>query len=172
MARSALIALYLLLSTFFNMDEIGQDPAEEQVVFDSTQPDQEEPDELPINEDGDGPDLSRFTPTFGNVSRAKEPSREIQVALGLLGRMGIKPSSTVGGEHNTGSKHYHGHAFDLGLNTSFGGDMEKLRKFMRDLPDLQKRYPVLERLKLRDETVRPKGQRVWSGAHLHLELDH
>jgi hypothetical protein len=155
------------------MEEEEKEPAIEQVIFDSTQPDDDdEPDEIPVNDDGDGPDLSRFTPTFGNVSRAKEPVREIQIALGLLGRMGIKPSSTVGGEHNTGSKHYHGHAFDLGLNTSFGGDMEKLRTFMREFPNQQRRYPVLERLKLRDETVRPKGQKVWSGAHLHLELDH
>lgn len=172
MARIVLTVLYLLLSTIFTKMEEQEEPVEEQVIYDSTQPDVEEPDEIPINDDGDGPDLSRFTPTFGNVSRAKEPIREVQIALGLLGSMGIKPSSTVDGEHNTGSKHYHGHAFDLGLNTSFGGDVEKMRKFMLEFPNLQRRYPVLERLKLRDETVRPKGQKVWSGAHLHLELDH
>lgn len=81
--------------------------------------------------------------------------------------MGLNPSSVDTGKHNVGSRHYQGKAVDLGLNTTFGGDINKMRKFKQWFETEGKnKYPGL---KLIDETVRPVGQKEWSGIHYHLE---
>ena len=81
--------------------------------------------------------------------------------------MGYYPSSVESGKHNVGSKHGSGNAADFGLNSSFGGDINKLKQFKQWFETSGKfNYPGL---KLIDETVRPNGQKVWNGSHLHFE---
>jgi hypothetical protein len=86
-----------------------------------------------------------------------------------LKAMGINPSSVNTGKHNEGSLHYQGRAIDLGLNTSFGGDMRKMKAFYNYLnsDEGKKEFPGV---KVVDESVRPAGQKVWGGSHLHLEI--
>ncbi len=93
----------------------------------------------------------------------------ISPVLNTLSQLGLKPSSVNTGEHNPGSAHYHNSAVDLGLNTTFGGDQRKMDAFYQYLqsPEGQKMFPGV---KVRDERTRPNGQKVWNGAHLHLEL--
>ena len=81
--------------------------------------------------------------------------------------MGLNPSSVDEGTHNTGSRHYSGNAVDLGLNTTFGGDLTKMYEFKQWYETKGKQ--MFPGLTLRDETTRPKGQEVWTGAHYHLE---
>lgn len=126
-------------------------------------------DELPVN--GDGLDLASITPTLGNVALRKQLDPSVSNALMYLKSIGIKPSSTNDGKHNIGSKHYHGRAFDLGLNTSFGGDMNKMLAFKNNFERLKNTNPAFARLRLVDETERPAGQEVWTGAHYHIELE-
>jgi hypothetical protein len=81
--------------------------------------------------------------------------------------MGLNPSSIDSGKHNVGSRHYEGKAVDLGLNTTFGGDINKMKQFKQWFETEGKnKYPGL---KLIDETTKPSGQKEWSGAHYHLE---
>lgn len=86
-----------------------------------------------------------------------------------LAGMGLNPSSITGGQHNPGSAHYHGKAVDLGLNTTFGGDHQKMDAFYKFLmsPEGKQMFPEV---KVLDERQRPPGQKVWSGAHLHLSI--
>lgn len=93
----------------------------------------------------------------------------IQPVIDQLSNMGIKPSSINTGQHNKFSKHYSGSATDLGLNTSFGGDKNKMNKFYEFLnsPEGRKQFPGI---KVRDERSKPNGQEVWTGPHIHLEI--
>ena len=93
----------------------------------------------------------------------------IQSVLDKFSQMGIKPSSVNTGQHNIGSKHYHGKALDLGLNTSFGGDVNKMNEFYNYLTSAEgkKQFPNII---VRDERTRPANQKVWTGSHLHIEL--
>src|SRR5687768_2251179 len=61
------------------------------------------------------------------------------------------------GGHNKGSKHYAGQAIDVEHN---GVDVDALS-----------RAASARGFKLRDERTRPKGQKVWGGSHLHIEVD-
>ena len=140
------------------VEENGEDPA----IFD-------EMDELPINE-ASGLDLANITPTLGNIPLSRQIDPSVSSVLRYLEAIGIKPSSTNQGKHNTGSKHYSGKAFDLGLNTSFGGDMKRMMAFKNNFEQLRQTIPAFERLRLVDETDRPRGQEVWSGAHFHIEI--
>ena len=94
----------------------------------------------------------------------------ISPVLNTLSQLGLKPSSVNTGEHSPNSRHYHNKAVDLGLNTTFGGDQRKMDVFYQYLqsPEGQKMFPGV---KVRDERTRPNGQKVWSGSHLHLELN-
>lgn len=104
-----------------------------------------------------------------SLQRARVPSKNVSEMLSLLmNKYGIKPSSITSGKHNVGSKHYQGKAFDLGLNTSFGGDLQKMHNFRDEFLRLRRVDPLFMRFDIHDETVRPKGQREWSGAHLHI----
>lgn len=86
-----------------------------------------------------------------------------------LRQLGYKPSSVDSGKHNVGSKHGRGLAVDLGINTTFGGDSKKMQNFLdNEYPKLKQMYP---NLKLIDERNHPKGQKVWSGSHYHLEIN-
>jgi len=68
-------------------------------------------------------------------------------------------TSTTGGGHNVGSKHYKGRAIDVRTKNK---TPEQINQFM-----------ALARkagFRVLDERVRPKGQKKWDGEHLHLEL--
>lgn len=99
-----------------------------------------------------------------------QEEKPIYSLVNTLRQMGLEPSSVDDGEHNTGSKHYQGKALDLGLNTTFGGDKAKMDSFYEFLSSAegQKMFPGL---KVRDERTKPLNQKVWSGSHLHLELE-
>jgi hypothetical protein len=99
---------------------------------------------------------------------ASSSSLPIQPVIEHLESIGLKPSSVKSGDHNKRSKHYSGHALDLGLNTSFGGDHEKMREFIDYFNNELK--PKFPNLRLLDERKKPANQRVWNGPHLHLEL--
>jgi len=157
-------------------DEI-EETEDSSLVFDSTDGDSSDAlegfdmlDALPMDDEG-GINIGMFEPTMGNESHSVRPmARPLTLALSYLEDLGIKPSSTNTGKHNVGSKHYSGKAFDLGLNTSFGGSLKKMHEFRDNFEKLRETNPLFQRFRLHDETVRPRGQKVWGGAHLHLEL--
>jgi len=78
--------------------------------------------------------------------------------LSFAHRNGLHITSGREGRHNIGSKHYSGKAIDFrtrGLSEEFWQHLER---------------DALEHgLKLRDERLRPHGQKVWGGPHAHLE---
>lgn len=94
----------------------------------------------------------------------------ISQTLQTLQSMGLEPSSTIEGEHNPGSAHYQGKAIDLGLNTTFGGDKAKMDEFYNFLNSAEGKK-LFPNVKVRDERSRPLNQKVWSGSHIHLELE-
>ena len=74
-----------------------------------------------------------FTPDT-NVSTDEEVVSNVQSKQSNYKRaidpyiesFGLTPSSVDTGKHRVGSKHFSGSAWDLGLNTSFGGDQKKM----------------------------------------------
>lgn len=74
-------------------------------------------------------------------------------------REGFHVTSTTGGRHNVGSKHGRGLAIDVRTRDKTPQQCEAFIAKCRDLG-----------LIVRDERVRPQRQRVWSGAHLHIEI--
>ena len=70
----------------------------------------------------------------------------------------VVPSRT-GGSHNRGSKHFSGLAIDVRTR---GKSEAEIDLFMRKCAALG--------VKIRDEKMRPTNQKVWTGAHLHLEI--
>lgn len=74
-------------------------------------------------------------------------------------REGFHVTSTNGGRHNVGSKHFRGLAIDVRTRDKTNAQVEAFISKARGLGII-----------VRDERTRPKNQKVWSGAHLHLEL--
>ena len=104
----------------------------------------------------------------GTQQRAQQ-NETIHPFVSHLESLGLNPSSIEGGQHNTNSKHYQGKAVDLGINTTFGGDANKMKEFKNYFDNtLSKQYPNLT---LHDETERPKGQAIWSGSHYHIQTN-
>jgi len=68
-------------------------------------------------------------------------------------------TSTTGGKHNVGSKHALGLAVDLMTRDKSNAE---ITRFLLACVRLG--------VRVRDERIRPNKQRVWSGAHLHLEI--
>ena len=68
-------------------------------------------------------------------------------------------TSTNGGKHNVGSKHFQGLAIDVRTR-------DKTGKEILDFMNLARGEGVV----VRDERTRPPRQKVWGGAHLHLEI--
>lgn len=68
-------------------------------------------------------------------------------------------TSTNGGSHNKGSKHYLGLAIDVRTR-------DKTAKQINDFIILLRN----KGLKVIDERTRPEGQKVWGGPHLHIEI--
>lgn len=72
---------------------------------------------------------------------------------------GFFVTSTTGGKHNVGSKHALGRAIDVRTR-------DKTKKQGDDFIAVARSVGIT----VRDERVRPKGQKVWSGEHIHLEV--
>jgi hypothetical protein len=68
-------------------------------------------------------------------------------------------TSTTGGKHNVGSKHYKGLAIDVRTRDKSDKEIQNFIILCRSLG-----------IRVIDERKRPVGQKVWSGAHLHLEV--
>jgi RNA polymerase sigma-70 factor (ECF subfamily) len=81
----------------------------------------------------------------------------------IIKPFGATITSTTGGRHNVGSLHASGRAVDIGMGASANDDIRaNADKIMADLR--RQGYIV------RDERTRPKGQKVWGGPHIHVEL--
>ena len=76
----------------------------------------------------------------------------------LAQKHGLSVTSTTGGRHNKGSLHGRGRAIDVRTR---GVSSRKLQAFMRDARK--------QGFEVHDERVRPRGQKVWSGPHIHIQ---
>ena len=72
---------------------------------------------------------------------------------------GFTVTSTNGGKHNTGSAHYQGRAIDVRTRDKSSAQVEQFIREARAAGFV-----------VHDERSRPRGQKVWSGPHLHLEI--
>jgi len=148
------LAMSFISSLFDNEDDMM-----ESFVFGNDDDDKEE-EEAPSSYSG--------YKTSSSYTSTTEEGLPIQPLVEHLESLGLKPSSVKSGSHNRGSKHYSGQALDLGLNSTFGGDPQKMEAFIEYFnSELKNKFP---NLKLRDERRRPAGQKEWHGSHLHLEL--
>ncbi len=77
----------------------------------------------------------------------------------LVTPLGGRITSTTGGQHNPGSKHYSGNAVDVGMGRESPEQQAQILAALQANPALR----------VRDERTRPPGQKVWSGPHLHVE---
>lgn len=68
-------------------------------------------------------------------------------------------TSAKGGKHNIGSKHYRGLAIDVRTRDKTNAECEAFMQICRGFG-----------LIVRDERREPVGQKVWTGAHLHIEI--
>ena len=68
-------------------------------------------------------------------------------------------TSTTGGRHNPGSRHKKSRAIDVSVKNKTPQQISDFMKLAQS-----QGYRVL------DERVRPKGQKEWHGAHLHLDF--
>lgn len=72
---------------------------------------------------------------------------------------GFHVTSTTGGKHNPGSKHGKGLAIDVRTRGRTNAQIEAFIRKARGLG-----------ITVRDERIQPPRQKVWTGAHLHLEV--
>lgn len=75
----------------------------------------------------------------------------------MADELGFTVTSTTGGRHNPNSKHYMGKAIDVSVKGKSDLVVDLFMQIMADLG-----YVVL------DERVRPAGQKVWTGPHIHV----
>jgi hypothetical protein len=68
-------------------------------------------------------------------------------------------TSTVGGSHVRNSKHYRGLAIDVRTRDK---TPEQCESFMQ----LCQHHGLI----VRDERTKPPAQKIWSGAHIHIEI--
>lgn len=68
-------------------------------------------------------------------------------------------TSTNGGTHNRNSKHYRGLAIDVRTRDKSNAEIDSFIKICREFG-----------LRVLDERKRPDNQKVWNGAHLHIEI--
>lgn len=79
--------------------------------------------------------------------------------ISFVQERGHQIGSTTGGTHNRGSLHYSGNAVDIHNSGQF-----------TDQQVAELSQSASERgFKVRDERVRPLGQKVWGGPHVHVE---
>jgi hypothetical protein len=106
--------------------------------------------------------VSRATSTRTTATRRTTTARRAELPYKAMVRLakkhGLTVTSTTGGRHNKGSLHGRGRAIDVRTR---GVSSRKLQAFMREAR--QQGFQVM------DERVRPRGQKVWSGPHIHLQ---
>lgn len=68
-------------------------------------------------------------------------------------------TSTNGGKHNVNSAHYKGKAIDVRTRDKTDAEIDWFISVCKNF-----------NLKVRDERKKPIGQKVWTGAHLHIEI--
>ena len=100
----------------------------------------------------------RIRSTTRATSSARRGELPYKAMVRLAHKHGLQVTSTTGGRHNKGSVHARGRAIDVRTR---GVSSRKLNAFMRDAK--KQGYQV------RDERVRPRGQKVWSGPHIHIQ---
>ena len=82
------------------------------------------------------------------------------IELGNIVRsMGWTVTSEMGGGHNSHSRHYIGKAIDVRTRDKTEFDIATLYTVITEQGYI-----------FRDERTRPKGQRVYHGAHIHLQI--
>lgn len=79
--------------------------------------------------------------------------------VALAKSKGFTVTSTTGGLHNSGSLHAKGLAVDVRVKDKTAAEVNSFIKFIQD-----------SGYRVRDERVKPAGQKVWSGPHLHIEV--
>lgn len=79
--------------------------------------------------------------------------------VSIVEEMNWRVTASKGGRHNTGSKHYKGKAVDVSVKFKSEYDIILLTHTLTE-----KGYVVV------DERIRPSGQRVWTGPHLHIYI--
>lgn len=99
------------------------------------------------------PSISVSTNQYGNDPSILKGLQDFAKAQGFV------VTSTNGGKHNKGSLHYLGRAIDVRTRGRSDADIAKLMEAAKAAG-----YRVV------DERTRPKGQAVWGGPHLHIEL--
>lgn len=92
-------------------------------------------------------------------TRGASVDPHLDLLLSFAKKNGLTPGSTTGGRHNAGSRHYSGNALDIKGSGAF--DDARVAQLSK--------LAAAEGLILRDERRRPVGQKVWGGAHIHLE---
>ena len=93
-----------------------------------------------------------------STSTAKRGELPYKAMVRLAHKHGLQVTSTTGGKHNKGSLHARGRAIDVRTR---GASSRSLNAFVRDAKKAG--YQVM------DERVRPRGQKVWSGPHIHIQ---
>ena len=78
---------------------------------------------------------------------------------GFAEAFGFYATSTTGGKHNAGSKHFLGQAIDVRTRDKSSEECDSFIRKARALGVI-----------VRDERERPVRQKIWSGAHIHLEI--
>jgi hypothetical protein len=96
---------------------------------------------------------------IGPATMGKATGNPLSALLEFARQLGLRVTSTTGGEHNTGSLHYQGRAIDVGSSGLSDSDIDALTQ-----------AAAAKGIKLRDERARPPGQAIWGGPHLHLEV--
>lgn len=104
----------------------------------------------PAASDGDTAPVAPGKSFFASVGEIAEP-------------FGAQITSTTGGHHNVGSLHGQGRAVDIGMGASASDAVRANADKM--MADLRARGYIV-----RDEREHPKGQKVWGGPHIHVEL--
>ncbi len=106
---------------------------------------------------GGGGRPSRGTPGTRSGGRAVRVSDRHRVISAEGRNLGFKVTSTLGGKHNSGSLHARGRAVDFSVKGKTAKQVNDFKAAMR-----AKGFSV------RDERTRPRGQKVWSGPHIHV----
>jgi hypothetical protein len=104
-----------------------------------------------------------ITQRTGNAlvkQRTYEVPESLAPAIAVADKYGVLVTSTTGGTHNKGSKHYQKQAFDVD-NRKLDANPKLKQAFFSELSGLGYSYF--------DEVKRPKGQAVWGGPHYHIQ---
>lgn len=100
--------------------------------------------------------LSLISTAFSNNNVCENTYQDI---VPIVKQMGFFVTATNKGRHNTGSKHYNGKAVDVRTRDKTDAQIMLLKYTLESMGYV-----------FRDERVRPKGQRVWSGPHVHIHI--